>query len=103
MQNKYLLFSSGSGSEDPANWSREEAALFSAASFKGGRPISSFELELYFEGGDIVVLKIKNNHHTEILSSIGNAIWGSNSGVVIIADADNNRFINNHIYDCTIL
>ena len=102
MNNKFLLFTSGGGSNDPMNWDKDEAVLYSASSFKGGRPTSSETLELYFEEGGTVILKIKNNHHVEILSAIGNAIYTSNSGVIPICDVDNNRFINNHIYACTI-
>ena len=99
---KFLLFTNGGGSADILNWSRDEAALYPANTFKGIRPVSSNELELYFEDGAKVTLNIKNRSHVRVMTLIATTIATSTQPVIVIADVDNSRFITKEIYDCTI-
>jgi len=99
---KYLLFTTGGGTSDPLNWSKDEAALYPVSKFNGVRPNGPRGLTLYFEGGSTVKLGIKNGFHTKIMTAIGTAIGTSSSSVIAIADVDGGRFINSNIYSVTI-
>ena len=99
---KFLLFTNGGGAADILNWSRDEAVLYPVSMFKGIRPVSSNELELYFEGGNKVTLDIKNKSHLRVMTLIGTTIATTTQPVIVIADVDNSRFITKEIYGCTI-
>ena len=99
---KFLLFTSGGGSTDIMNWSRDDAALYPVSKFIGIRPAGTNSVELYFEGSDKVTLNIKNNSHVRVMTVIGTTIATSTQPVIVIADVDNSRFITKEIYDCTI-
>jgi len=99
---KFLLFTSGGGSTDIMNWSRDDAALYPVSKFLGVRPTGTNSVELYFEGIDSVTLNIKNNSHIRVMTVIGTTIATSTQPVIVIADVDNSRFITKEIYGCTI-
>ena len=102
MKEKFLLFTTGGGSSDPLNWSKDEAALYPVSKFNGIRPGSGNTLVLYFEGGSTVTLKIKNGLHIRIMLAIANAIYSSEASVISIADIDSGRLINQDICGVTI-
>ena len=105
MNEKYLFFTTGGGSSDPRNFSKDEAALFPASTFKGIRPSSGTSLDLFFEGnfGAVVVtLSISNGVHTKGMMAVANAIVSSSQSVIVIADVDGGRFINKNIYAVSI-
>ena len=74
---KFLLFTTGSGSADPLNWSSDEASLYSTSELKGMKPSSSRSIDLFFEttyGKEVVTLGIKNSTHTSCMRSIVTAL-----------------------------
>tara|TARA_R110002020_G_scaffold178302_1_gene371275 strand:+ start:333 stop:1208 length:876 start_codon:yes stop_codon:yes gene_type:complete len=101
---KFLLFTTGSGSADPLNWSSDEASLYSTSELKGMKPSSSRSIDLFFEttyGKEVVTLGIKNSTHTSCMRSIVTAL-NSNQVVVAIADVDNHVFCSPYINSVTI-
>ena len=104
-QEKYLLFTSGSGSTDPLNWSRDEAALYPVSKFLGIRPSSYSTLDLFFGdsgGSEKVILKIKNGTHVKVMSMIANAISTNKNGIITVIDMDADRRLDPAIYGVTL-
>ena len=101
---KFLLFTTGGGSEDPLNWSSDEAALYSTSELKGMKPASLRSIDLFFEttyGKEIVTIGIKNSMHAEVMKAISAAL-NSNQNVITIADVDSSKFCSQHINSCKI-
>ena len=105
-QEKYLLFTSGGGSTDPLNWSRDEAALYPVSKFLGIRPGSYSTLDLFFDSGsgtqEKVILKIKNGTHIKVMAAIANAIEVNKNGVISVIDMDSDRRLDPAIYGVTL-
>ena len=105
MKEKYLLFTTGGGSSDPLNWSRDEAALYPVSMFQGIRPNSSNTLLLYFgneNGVSTVELKIINNTHVAVMTAIASAISNATTATITIADVDAGRYVHTGICGVTI-
>ena len=84
---QFLLFTTGGGSSDPLNWSRDEAALYPVSMFQGIRPDGPNTVVLYFgndSGVSTVELKIINNTHVAVMTSIATAISNATKKIVII-------------------
>ena len=101
---KFLLFTTGGGSQDPLNWSSDEAALYSTSELKGMKVANLRSIDLFFEttyGKEIVTLGIQNSTHTQVMASISNAL-NSTQNVITVADVDNSIFCSPHITNCKI-
>lgn len=101
---KFLLFTTGTGSADPLNWTSDEASLYSTSELKGMKPASSRSIDLFFEttyGKEVVTLGIKNNMHVSCMNSIAVAL-NSNQAVITVADVDNSVFCSQYIYSVKI-
>ena len=105
---KFLYFSTGSGTDDLQNLDGREVALYKATDLITMRPSSIRTIDLHFkaEGGsnDVVTLGIKGGQHNKVLRSIGQAIATENNAntIISIADMDNYRFINDNIWSVSI-
>ena len=105
MKEKYLLFTTGGGSSDPLNWARDEAVLYPVSMFKGVRPGDANTLVLYFgdsSGTSTVELKIINNTHVAVMTSIASAISNATTATITIADVDAGRYVHTGICGVTI-
>jgi len=102
---KYLLFTTGSGTADPLNWDSTEAAMYNVKDFEGTKITSARTIDLYFntvKGLEIVTLGVKNGTQISIMTAIGNALINNKQSVIPVADIDNNTVIHKAIYSVTI-
>ena len=79
--------------------------MYCSKDFKGMKPTSGRTIDLFFlteKGRETVTLSITNGMHAIVMKAISNAIVSGNQAVIVIADIDNNRFINNNIHDVKI-
>ena len=97
---KLLLFTNGSGSQDPLNWSQDEAILLSSSNLISIRPYDARTLLLEFTSTTIKLI-IKNGTHAIVMRSIGNAI-NSTQKVVTVANLDTHVFVDVNIRDVII-
>lgn len=103
--NKFLLFTTGGGSNDIINYSSDEAALYNASDLKGIKPVNKSQIEMLFQtlnGNEIVTLKIKGGYQYQVMKSISSAIFSSTEMVVRIADVDHDYFIDRNIVGVSI-
>tara|TARA_R100000234_G_scaffold26234_1_gene15161 strand:- start:368 stop:1222 length:855 start_codon:yes stop_codon:yes gene_type:complete len=92
---KFLLFTTGGGSADPANFDSSEAALFNAKHLVGIKPGSKSTIEMFFQTEtkeETVILTILGGSHLKVIKAISAAIASSNSPLVKIADVDTDTF-----------
>jgi len=101
---KFLLFTTGSGTADPLNWSSDEASLYPVSQLKGMKPANLRSIDLFFETTyrtEVVTLGIKNSTHAQVMTSISNAL-NSSQTVITIADVDSSVFCSPFINDVKI-
>jgi len=102
---KYLLFTTGGGSADPMEWSRDEAAIYSAKDLRGIKPASKSTIDLFFntqEGNEVVTLTVVNGSHSKVMQSIISAISFNDKSLVVIADVDGGKFVDRNINGVSI-
>ena len=105
MKEKYLLFTTGGGSSDPLKWARDEAVIYPVSMFQGIRPDGPNTVVLYFgndSGVSTVELKIINNTHVAVMTSIASAISNATTATITIADVDAGRYVHTGICGVTI-
>ena len=105
---KFLLFSTGGGGDDPLNLNGSEFATYKSSNLITMRPSSIRTIDLHFKsedgGVDVVTLGIKGGHHNKVMRAISTAIatQTNTNPVIAVADMDGYRFIDNSIWKVSI-
>ena len=104
---KFLLFSTGSV-VDYSNLSSkplDDVAVFNSRHLSKVELTGLDVLTVTFDDGmrSVVEIKVKRGYHGAVIQSIFNAIRNSNESIIIIADVDNNAYINTNIMGVSML
>ena len=103
---KFLLFTTGGGSDDPVHMDHGEAAMYNANDLRSVKPVDPRTVELIFStasGTELVLIGVQNATQNKVIRAIGQAISSSNSSVIAVADIDSGRLIDSTVWSCEIL